>query len=190
MLRSAYLRCLAGTTLLLLAGTAPVLAQTADPIADQAAQLFAQAQPHLEAVLGGKLQRIPLFRSTTVEQLRRQPDPELLAYLRWQFPNLEGATLQNALLVARYLAVSATVVERAEGSEVMEVLPEIQRQLIEGWDGDLKGIADPAFLQLALVHETVRWLLERQYDLPARRRATADGEEYHALQALVEGRGA
>ncbi len=188
MSRSTYLRRLVATTLVLLAGAAPLSAQNADAVGAEAAQLFTQAQPHLEAVLGAKLPRTPQFRGTTAEQLLTRPDPELVAYLRWQFPHLTGDTFRSTLQVARYLAVSAAVVERVEGSDVIDVLPPGHRQGIAGWDADLKGVTEPAFLQLALVHETAHWLLEQRYDLPARRKATADGDEYHALQALVEGR--
>lgn len=199
MSRPSHLRRLVAPTLLLLFAAAPLHAQNADPTGEHAAKLFEQALPHLEAVLGSKLQRLPQFRGVTVEQLRTQTDPELIAYLRWQFPTLQGDTFQNTLHVARCLSTSAAVVERNEGSGVIAVLPEPQREEIERWDDSLegvatryydslKGVATPAFLQLAVVHETVRWLLEQEYDLPARRKATRDGEEYHALQALVEGR--
>ena len=107
-------------------GGGPLGAQTTDPVGAQAAQLFAQAQPHLEEVLGVKFQRPPQFRGATVEDLRRRHDPELIAYLRWQFPHLTGDTFQTTLAVTRYLALSATAVERAE----LLMLPEM---LLKPW---------------------------------------------------------
>src|SRR5256885_11985619 len=52
--------------------------------------------------------------------------------------------------------------------------------LFRSWDTTLEPVSSPAYLQLALVNETARFVLEQRYDLARRRRACRDGEEFFA----------
>ncbi len=178
-LRVGVLACLAA---------APLIAQPApQPGAGKAADLFAQARPHLEAVLGIKLERVPQLRIVPVAEFQRLPDPELEASLHWLFPDLKGDAFHRAAEVVRYVAATATVARHVEGSGTIHVLAE-NLPAIAGWDARLEQVNSPAFLQLALVHETVRLVLEQRYDLARRRRECRDAEEFLALQAMLEGR--
>ena len=150
------------------------------------AQLFEQARPHLEAVLGVKLDDMRLSAATP-PQVPRVPDPDLDAHLRWHFPHLQGDTLQSTRQIARQIAAGATVAQYAEGHRVIVVAAD-NLEKIAGWDPDLAAVKSPQFLQLALVYEAVRWHLDRRYDLATLRAGCRDGEEFDALLALVEGR--
>src|SRR5262245_20299081 len=59
------------------------------------ADLFEKARPHLEAVLGTKLDTDLQFSTATRLQMVRVPEPDLDAHLRWNFPHLQGETLQQ-----------------------------------------------------------------------------------------------
>jgi hypothetical protein len=168
----------------------PLAAQEAQhPGADKVAELFAQARPHLEAVLGARLERVPQFRLLTPEEFQRIPDPELEASLFWLFPELKREEFRKAAEVVRFVAAAATVARHVEGSDAVHVLPG-NGPVIARWDTTLEPVSSPAFLQLALIHETARFALEQRYDLARRRRACRDAEEFLALQALTEGRAA
>ncbi len=163
--------------------------QVRHPGAARVPELFAQARPHLEAALGEKLAEIPEFRVLTAEEFQRLPDPELEASLHWLFPELKGEAFTKAAVVVRYVAALATVARHAEGANLIYVLPD-NLSAIAAWDSGLARVNEPAFLQLALVHEVARFTLERRYDLARSRSACRDAEEFFALQALVEGRAA
>ena len=165
---------------------APLAAQ--HPAADMPA-LFAQARPHLEAVLGVRLERWPQLRVLTTQEFQRLADPELEASLHWLFPELKQDALRRAAEVVRYVAAVATVARHIEGGEVIHVLPE-NLPAIAAWDPRLERVNSSEFLQLALVHEAARFALEQHYDLARRRRDCRDAEEFLALQALIEGRAA
>jgi hypothetical protein len=168
----------------------PLAAQQAPPAgADTVARLFAQARPHLEAVLGGPLERVPQFRVLTAAELQRLPDPELEASLFWLFPQLKREDFRKAAEVARFVAAAATLARHTEGSDTVYAVP-ANGPVIARWDTTLGPINSPELLQLAVVHETARFLLEQRYDLARRRRACRDDEEFLALQALTEGRAA
>jgi hypothetical protein len=172
-----------------LAGTPVGAQQVQHPGAARVPDLFAQAQPHLEAALGGKIQRLPEFRILTAAEFQRLSDPELEASLHWLFPELKDEAFARAAVVVRYVASLATVARHIEGGDVIHVLPD-NLPTIAAWDTGLAAVNEPAFLQLALVHEVARLALERRYDLARRRHACRDAEEFFALQALVEGQAA
>jgi hypothetical protein len=166
---------------------APLAAQQVQhPGAARAQELFAQARPYLEAVLGMKPDYRPQLRILTAAEFQRLPDPELEASLHWLFPDLKDDAFRRAAEVVRYVAAVATVARHTEGGDVIHVLPD-NLPVIAGWDADLQRVNSPAFLQLALVHEAARFALEQHYDLARRRRACRDAEEFHALQAMIEG---
>jgi hypothetical protein len=163
--------------------------QPQPPDAARVEELFAQARPHLEAALGARLERVPQFRLLTAEEFRRLPDPELEATLFWLFPQLKREDFRKTAEVVRFVAAAATVARHLEGSDAVCVLP-ANGPVIARWDTTLQAAGSPAFLQLALVHETARFVLEKRHDLARRRRACRDPEEFLALQALTEGRAA
>jgi hypothetical protein len=170
--------------IVLAALAAPAFGQATPPKPDE---LFATARPHLEAVLGGELRRLPAFRLAAPEELAALPDALLEAQTAWQFPDLGAAALARARAAATATLRGATVAGLQEGGDTILLAP-ANAARIAGWDRSLAAANSEAFLRLALVHETTRWVLEQQYELPKRRAACRDGDELVALQALVEGR--
>jgi hypothetical protein len=161
---------------------APALGQAPAPKADE---LFATARPHLEAVLGGRLGRLPTFRTVTPAELAALPDGMIDLQVPGQFT--DAAARDRARTAATAALRGATVAALQEGSDTILFAPDGAARIAR-WDRSLAGVNSDVFLRLALVHETARWLLDRQYDLPKRRAACRDSEELVALQALVEGR--
>jgi hypothetical protein len=150
-------------------------------------EMFAEARPHLEAVLGRPLDKVPRFVTATPEQLQNVADPDLDTHLRWHFAHLQGPTLEHTRKVARQVAVSAAIAQYVEGKDVIVVVPD-NVQTIAGWDVSLAAVQSQAFVQLALVYEVVRQQLDCRYNLAKLRADCHDAEEYHALQTLIEGR--
>jgi hypothetical protein len=176
--------CSAATAVALLAFPHGLSAQQQSPDVAALASWLRQVQPDLEKALGYPLPKLPRLQFGT---LREAADPDTAAHLRWRFPHLKDAALARALEDARTVNNSATLARLLDGTNVIFVRPDNQRQ-IAGWDKDLSGAFEPDFLKLALVHETVRYALDVRHDLPRRRQACRDAEEWFALQALVEGR--
>jgi hypothetical protein len=149
--------------------------------------LFATARPHLEAVLGGRLPRLPTFRSVTAADLAALPDGLIDAQVAGQFPDLGAAAQARARGAATAALRGASVAALQEGGDAILFAP-VNAAPIARWDSSLATAGSDAFLRLALVHETTRWLLDQRYDLAKRRAACRDSEELVALQAVVEGR--
>jgi hypothetical protein len=156
------------------------------PLGTPANELWVPLRPHIEAVLGTRLEGMPQIRSVSPAQLLAVPDADLDAHLRWRFPHLRGDTLTANRQVARQVVASAQVAQHLEGSDVILVLPDAPPRIAR-WDESLAAADTPALLQLALVHETVRFLLDRRYNLGKLRAACRDGEEQQALLAVIEG---
>ena len=163
------------------------------PTPNPYAELFDKARPHLEAVLGGlgdlgdPLDAVPHFSAATPGQVQRLPDPDLEAHLHWHFAHLQGQTLEQTRQVARQVVASATIAQYVEGQDIITVAPD-NLERIATWDESLAAVKTPALVQLALVYEAVRYHLDRRYNLAKLRADCRDAEEYHALQALIEGR--
>jgi hypothetical protein len=168
----------------LLAGVAvPAVAQTPP----NAEQLFATARPQLEAVLGQRLEQVPVFRPVRPADLAGLPDGLLDIQLVWQYPDLDAAARSRARSTATATVRGATVAGFVEGGNTVLFAPENAGRIAR-WDPSLSRADSQAFQRLALVHETVRWLLDREYNLAERRAACRDSEELVALQAVIEGR--
>jgi hypothetical protein len=135
-------------------------------------------------VLGERLDALPPFRLGRLEEIRDLPDRDVEAQLRWRFADLDPDTRARASRMARQARASATVARYAAG--VILALPG-QQAVLAHWDESLAQAQSPAFLQLALVHEVVRGLLETKYDLPRRYASCRDAEDYQVLRALEEG---
>jgi hypothetical protein len=165
----------------------PAPAPASPPVPNPYAELFDKARPHLEAVLGGRLEEVPRFSTATPGQLLRLPDPDLDAHLRWHFAHLQGQTLERTRQVARQVVASATIAHYVEGQGIITVAP-ANLERIATWDESLAAAKTPELVQLALVYEAVRYQLDRRYNLAKLRADCHDAEEFHALQALLEGR--
>jgi hypothetical protein len=174
--------------------TGPAFGQP--PAAPDPDALFAAARPHLEAVLGRRLERLPIFRTVTPAELAALPDGLLNVQAAWQYHDLEPAARDRARTAATAALRGATVAglrERSEANlaglwvETVLVAPENAARIAR-WDESLARVNSEAFLRLALVHETVRCLLDWEYGLSERRAACRDSEELIGLQAMVEGR--
>jgi hypothetical protein len=133
------------------------------------------------------LRRLPTFRTVTPAELGALPDGLLDFQVQWQLSGLDAATQARARTAGTAALRGATVAALQEGSDTILFAPENAAR-IAGRDRSLGRVNSAAFLRLALVHETTRWLLDQQYDLAKRRTACRDSEELLALQALVEGR--
>jgi hypothetical protein len=162
----------------------PALGQSSTPKPDE---LFATARAQLEAVLGGRLTSLPKFTPVSSAELAKLPDGAVDAQVASQLADLDAGVRSRARVAATATLRGATVAALQEGSDTIlfaweNVIPIRRRDPVMG------EAATAAFLRLALVHETVRWVLDRQYDLTKRRTACRDSEELFALQAVVEGR--
>jgi hypothetical protein len=168
----------------LIALAAPALGQSPEPKPDE---LFATTRAQLEAVLGARLTSLPRFTSATPAELAALPDALIDAQVNAQLADLGAEGQSRARDAATAALRGATVAALREGGDAILVAPENAGR-VAGWDPALAGAKSSAFLRLALVHETTRWLLDRQYDLPKRRAACRDSEALVALQAVIEGR--
>jgi hypothetical protein len=151
------------------------------------AALFAQARPYLEEALGLRLERLPRFKVVAASALRELREPELETQIRWQFPDLQGESLARVVGPAVVVEHGARVALYDPSTDTILLVPEIARQMA-AWDESLATADSIAFLQLSLVHETVRLFLQQRYDLVKRQSACRDGEEFQALQAVIAGR--
>jgi hypothetical protein len=157
------------------------------PAASTANDLFEPLRPHLEAVLGTRLDAVPKVYRVTTAQVAQLADADLDAHLHWHFPLLRGDTLATTRQVARQIVASTTIAQYVEGTDLILVVPEALPRIAR-WDQSLAAIDTPQALQLALVHETMRFLLDRRHNLAKLRAACCDGEEFQALMAVIEGR--
>jgi hypothetical protein len=148
--------------------------------------LLEEARPHLEAVLGVRLQRFPPTRAVSSAEFAKLADAVLDRELPWRLGDLDETTLARTKAVALGSLRGAMVAGQHEGDEAILFAP-ANALSISGWDKTLAGMRLRAFLRLELVHEVARRFLEQRYDLPARRAACREPEELFALQALVEG---
>jgi hypothetical protein len=149
--------------------------------------LLEPLRPHLEAVLGAPLDALPQIRLATTAHLQRLTDPDLDAHLHWHFPQLRGDTLLATRQAARQIAASAAVAQYVEGTDIILVAEDAPAR-IAGWDASLAQANSPSLVSLAIVHETVRFLLDRRYGFANLRATCRDGEEHEALLAAIEGR--
>jgi hypothetical protein len=168
----------------LIALTVAAPGQSKEPTPDQ---LFASARAQLEAVLGGKLASLPTFRVVAPAELAALSDGLTDAQVAGQLADLDDGVRARARAAATTALRGATVAALQEGGDTILVATDNAAKIAR-WDADLAAVKSPAFLRLALVHETARWVLDRQYDLPKRRAACRDSEELIALQAVIEGR--
>jgi hypothetical protein len=150
-------------------------------------ELFAQALPDVEAVLGEKLNPCPTFRTVTFSQLVQTPDFNLDAYIRLHFPQLQGETLARARQVARVVAARASLAHYVEGDGAIVLAPENAAK-IAAWSEEVKDAQSQAFLQLAMVYQAVRMHFDRKYAIARLRGDCRDADELDALEAVVAGR--
>ena len=143
-----------------------------------------QVRPELEKALGYPLPKLPRI---AVDSVARQSDPDVAACVQWRWPHLKDDALARALQDAQAMMASAAVANPVEGTNVILIQPENQKQ-IAGWNNELEKVNSPDFTKLVLIHETVRYVLDARYDLTKLRQACQDAEEYFALEALIEGR--
>jgi hypothetical protein len=152
-----------------------------------AAVLFEAARPALEEAAGQRFDRPPACRAGTPAELRQLTDPEAAPQVGALFPELRDERRARAVEAAAEAVRAATLAAWAPGRDALLLFPDNARQIAR-WDDALRHVDSPAVLQLALVHEAARALLERRYDLARRRAACRDGEEFLALHAVEEGR--
>jgi hypothetical protein len=157
------------------------------PAASSADDLFDPLRPHLEAVLGTPLDAVPKVYRVSTAQVAQIADADLDAHVHWHFPLLRGDTLATTRQVPRQIVASTAIAQYVEGTDIILVVPEALPRIAR-WDPSLAAIDTPGAFQLALVHETVRFLLDRRHNLAKLRAACSDGEEYQALLAVIEGR--
>jgi hypothetical protein len=155
---------------------------------EQAAKLLAQARPHLEAVLGAPLTELPRLRLATAAELQDWDRDELEAQVRRQFPDLAGDGLSQSVAATSEACRRSAVVRYRADADAILLLPD-NLAPVAAWDDTLRAVDSPAFVQLALVHETVRWRLDHRHGLARLRAGCPDQEAFRCLQAAVEGRG-
>jgi hypothetical protein len=155
---------------------------TVDPAA-----LFAAARPALEEALGSRLDIAIECRSAGETELPQWNDPNVEAEVHWQFPELQGEALARAVDAARAATRSVTLAWRVPGQNKVLLCPDNAKK-IASWDPSLAPVDSSGLLQLALVQEAARLVLEQRHNLAARRTACRDPEEHVAFQAVIEGR--
>jgi hypothetical protein len=143
--------------------------------------------PDLEKLMGEPLPVRPQFQRVSKSVLIQAGDPDVAAHVRWRFPYLREEGLARALQTAQAVAAQAALARLVEGTNVILLRPENQKLMI-AWDLSLEEAVTDEFFKLAVIHEIVRYALDRRYDLARRRDACNDGEQCLALQAVVEGR--
>src|SRR5262245_40863832 len=94
-------------------------AASSNPMGTRLDELFAQAKPDLEDVLGGTLNFQPQYRTVTSAELAAIPDRDLEAHLRWHFPDLRNKTLMRTKKIAGVIVAKASVARYAEGENVI-----------------------------------------------------------------------
>ncbi len=172
--------------ILLSCGVAAGQERTSVP-ADSLNQLFTRALPHLEGALGTRLDPPPQIKTVSPELLLQAPDSFLEPQMRRQFPELQGEALTTALRLAGTSLNMATAVRYHEGTSDILVAPDNLARMA-AWDESLARVHSPEVLQLLLVRETARLVLDRRYHLAALRAGCRDAESFQILQAVVEGR--
>src|SRR5260370_36378607 len=140
-------------------------------------------RPELEKFMG-LVPRLPILQPLV---LPREGDPDVAACVKWRWPHLKDDALARALQDAEAVTASATVARLVEGTNVILIRPENQK-IIAGWNMDLAKADSPDFFKLALIHETVRYVLDSRYDIAKRRQACQNAEDWFALEGLIEGR--
>jgi hypothetical protein len=148
--------------------------------------LLEEARPHLEAVLGVRLQRLPPTRAVSSAEFATLADAFLDRELALRLGDIDAKGQARIKAVVLRSLRGAMVAGHCEGEEAIRFAP-ANALAIAGCDKSLAGTRLRTLLRLALVNEVVRLELERRYDLPTRRAACREPEELFALQALVEG---
>lgn len=167
-------------------GSVPSLAAqtTGGSRTETADRLLRSAIPHFEHVTGTHLEKVPGIRQATVSDRNEARDPELAAQVRWQFPELSGNTLFQALEVARDLMWSASVV-RFDANTNCFLL--IANPVPQASAKDQTATERDSLLQLTMVHELARHHLTQRFNLAKRWAICRDAEEFEILHSVFEG---
>lgn len=164
---------------------APVIAQVPSAImVEQAAALFEKARPILEETLSVRLERPPSFRPGSTADLRELHDPLMESQLHWQFRELADDTLARAVAGAEEVWRQTVGVHIQENTNTVWLFPDQLTRLA----GSEAGTDAASYLQLALVQEMTRLVLEKRYQLTQKLICCRDEEGFQAHQAVVEGR--
>jgi hypothetical protein len=156
----------------------------------QAAALLEQAKPHIEAVMGFRLEPVPRIRLAAAADLPTWQRREIETQLRWQFPDLAakgGADLPTTVAASVEAFRSACIAGLKEGREEILLLPANSAAMAQ-WAPGLQGVNSSAFWQLALVHEAVRCALEYRYGFLGRPSDSANAESFLVQEAQLYGK--
>src|SRR5262249_13150908 len=155
----------------------------------EAAALFAEAQPHIEAVMGYRSDPLPRFRMANQRDFDTWRRAEVEAEIGWQFPDIAkaaGTARAAADREVRQGYLSASVTAASGGREIILLWSNAPK--IALWNPALAGVNTKAFAQLAIVHEAVSMALESRYNVTDRQRACGDPDSFFATLSLVKGR--
>src|SRR5262245_45331800 len=153
------------------------------PLCAQEGAWLAQVWPEPQKFMG-PLPKMPMLHS---DSFARQAEPDVAASVKWRWPHLKDDDRARAVEDAQAVTASACVARLVEGTNVILVRPENQKS-IAGWSKELERADSEDFFRLALIHETVRYVLDTRYDLAKLRQACQDAEEWFALEGLIDGR--
>lgn len=154
---------------------------------EQVATLFEKARPILEETLSVRLEQPPHFRLATAPEWQELHDPLMQPQLHWQFPGLEGESMNRAVEGAETVWRQTLGVWVRESSNTVYLFPD-QLPRMAGAESVSEGSASADFLQLVLVQEMTRLVLEQRHGLTRKLTSCRDEEEFQALQAVSEGR--
>jgi len=88
----------------------------------EAAALFAEARPHIEAVMGYRFDPPPRFRMANERDLEKWRRAEVEAEISWQFPDVAkagGRALVETATEARRGRLSACIAGASGGKEII-----------------------------------------------------------------------
>ncbi|MBY0525695.1 MAG: hypothetical protein K2R98_19980 [Gemmataceae bacterium] len=175
-----------------LATTTALLAQAPQSAPSMADTLFGQVRSVLEDAMNHRFTQPPRFRAASPAELRQLADAELEAQLYWQCPRLVGPERKDALAAAQEALAAVSIARHRPASDAI-LLPGHLPWLAQWVESRAPSGIPPAafrkeFVQVSLVHEVVRMVLEQRYGLAQRWKTCRDAEEFRALQAVVEGR--
>jgi hypothetical protein len=157
-------------------------------------KLFAEARPHLEAVLGCRLESGPQLKTVVGVLFPPHADPLLERQIKVRLTGCKKERLEQALSAAQEDLANVAIALYQEGTDIIWVCPQGDRRTsvrrLSGNPPYPEEELSRGSLQLALVRETVHYLLERRYHYRLSR-LWAFGPDNHAIQALqtiIEGR--
>ncbi len=148
--------------------------------ANLSTRLLNDASNHFRGLFNGEGPALPRTKENTLEiplaEFLKVPNWECKAYLGWRFPSLQKKQREEAFQMVHQVYSQIAVARHLEGTNKLLVVTSTKEKHPE------------EILQLALVHELAKLVLEKRYQLLDRKYDPHSLEEFRIYQAVVEGR--